>query len=91
MEKEAIDDLIQIQSQIANMNKINHIQVLDILVKHKIEMNENKYGVHVNLSNCDTDTIIDLKEFITTTTKQNELLHNMEYKKRDVKDKYFTH
>ena len=90
MDKETIDDLLQIQSHVSNMSKINHIQVLDILVKHKIEMNENKYGVHVNLSNCDTDTINDLKEFITTITKQNELLHNIEYKKKDVKDKYFT-
>lgn len=90
MEKEQIDDLLHIQHTISNMNKTNHIQILQILVNCKIEMNENKYGVHVNLSNCNNDTINKLKDYIKTTMKQDELLNNIEYRKKDVKDKYFT-
>lgn len=90
MDKDMIDELQQIQSNISNMNKINQLRVLEILMKNKTEMNENKYGVHVNLSNCDLDTINQLKEFVTTTTKQDELLHNIEDKKKDVRDRYFT-
>jgi len=90
MDKEIVDDLYQIQQNIANMNKLSHIQILQILIDNKIEMNENKYGVHVNLSNCDTDTINELKKFIAINVKQHELLHNIEDKKKDVIDKYFT-
>ena len=90
MEKDKLDELIYIQNVISNMNKLNHIHILQILVNCNIEMNENKYGVHVNLSNCDPDTISKINAYIKTTIKQDELLKNIECKKKDVKDKYFT-
>ena len=54
------------------------------------ELNENKYGIHVNITNCPLDTIQEIKEFIVNNEKQEEMLNNMEHIKQDVKDKYFS-
>jgi len=40
-----------IREQIENMSKFNQIEVLRILIKYKeVIVNENKYGIHINLS-----------------------------------------
>jgi len=39
-----------IREVIESMNKFNQIEVLRILHKHSITLNENRYGVHINLS-----------------------------------------
>jgi hypothetical protein len=72
------------------MSKFNQVEVLRILDKHKdITLNENKYGIHVNITNCHLNTIQEIKEFIVNNEKQEEMLNNMEHIKQDVKDKYF--
>lgn len=90
MDKELVDELLYLQSCITSMDKMNHLKILQILVKREAELNENKYGVHVNLSNCDLDTIKEIKDFIVNTEKQEEMLNNIENIKQDVKDKYFN-
>ena len=90
MDKEIIDELLYLQNCITSMDKMNHLKILQILVSHNAELNENKYGVHVNLSNCDTDTIKEIKDFIVNNEKQEEMLNNIENIKQDVKDKYFN-
>ena len=43
-----------IREQIENMSKFNQIEVLRILKNHKnIIINENKYGIHINLTELD--------------------------------------
>jgi hypothetical protein len=90
MDKEWIDELLYIQNSISDMDKMNHLKILQILVRHNAELNENKYGIHVNITNCDVDTIKEIKDFIVNNEKQEELLNNMEHIKQDVKDKYFS-
>lgn len=90
MDKELIDELLYIQNCISSMDKMNHLKILQILVKHSADLNENKYGVHVNLSNCDVDTIKVIKDYIVNTEKQEEMLNNIETIKQDVKDRYFN-
>ena len=90
MDKEMIDELLYIQNSISDMDKTNHLKILQILVRHKTELNENKYGIHVNITNCDVDTIKEIKDFIVNNEKQEEMLNNIEHIKQDVKDKYFS-
>jgi hypothetical protein len=90
MDKEWIDELLYIQNSISDMDKTNHLKILEILVRHNAELNENKYGIHVNITNCDVDTIKEIKNFIVNNEKQEEMLNNMEHIKQDVKDKYFS-
>jgi hypothetical protein len=90
MDKEEIDELVYIQNSISNMDKINHLKILQILLKNNEELNENKYGIHVNITNCNPDTITELKNFVVNNEKQEEMLNNMENIKQSVKDKYFN-
>jgi hypothetical protein len=90
MDKEWITELLYIQNIISCMDKMNHLKILQILVNHNTELNENKYGIHVNITNCDVDTIKEIKDFIVNNEKQEEMLNNMEHIKQDVMDKYFS-
>jgi hypothetical protein len=72
------------------MDKMNHLKILQILVQHNTELNENKYGIHVNITNCRVDTIKEIKDFIVNNEKQEEMLNSIEHIKQDVKDKYFS-
>ena len=47
----SVSELNYIRDSIENMNKFNQIEVLRILNNHKdVTINENKYGIHINLS-----------------------------------------
>ena len=47
----SVSELNYLRESIENMNKFNQIEVLRLLYKNKdIILNENKYGIHVNLS-----------------------------------------
>ena len=48
--RESFVDIHSIRDAIEGMSKFNQIEVLRILTKHNVTINENKYGIHVNLS-----------------------------------------
>ena len=49
-----------IREQIETMTKFNQIEILRILTKNNVIINENKYGIHINLSELDTDILKEL-------------------------------
>ena len=56
-----IYELNYIREKIEIMPKFNHVEVLRLLSKHKdVTLNENKNGIHVNLSEVDKDVIKQL-------------------------------
>jgi hypothetical protein len=74
-----------IRQQLENMSKFNQIEALKILVKNKNNINiinENKYGIHINLSELDLETIKELKIYINYVTTQEQYLNNMEQEKQ---------
>lgn len=75
---------------IENMSKFNQIGVLRILTKHKaVIINENKYGIHINLSELDNNIIDELVVYIKYVTTQEIELNNIEKQKQDYKNNYF--
>lgn len=67
--------LEKIKNEIEAMTKIQHIEVLKILKKHKtIKLNENKNGVYVNLSFLSKSTIEELEKYIAYIHDQNKFL-----------------
>jgi hypothetical protein len=84
-------DLINIRNMIENMSKFNQIETLRILQSdEKITLNENKNGVHVNLSDVQKDTVDKLKSYINYVIKQEISLIEIEKQKDDFKNTYFT-
>ena len=87
----SISELNYIRETIEKMNKFNQIEVLRILSKHtNVTLNENKYGVHINLSDLSKNIIEELIVYINYVNKQESTLHNIEQKKEDYKNTYFT-
>jgi len=85
------DELIFIKDKIESMPKFNQIEILRILSKKKeVTLNENKYGIHVNLTEVDPYIINELKIYINYVNAQELNLTEMELQKEQFKNIYFT-
>jgi len=87
----SISELNYIRESIENMNKFNQVEILRILNNHKeITLNENKYGVHINLSDLKKYNIEELLFYIKYVNTQENVLHNIEQQKEEYKNAYFS-
>ena len=84
-------ELNQIREIIENMTKFNQIEVLKIFCKHKdITINENKYGIHINLTELPNDVINELKTYINYVNTQEIQLNHVEKQKETFINTYFA-
>ena len=87
----SINKLNYIRETIENMNKFNQIEVLRLLNKHKnVFFNENKYGVHINLTELPNNIIDELEIYIHYVNTQEDTLHEAEQQKETFKNIYFA-
>jgi hypothetical protein len=87
----SISELNYIRDSIENMNKFNQIEVLRILNNHKdVTINENKYGIHINLSELKKDILDEISSYIKYVNTQEVTLHQVEKEKEEYKNTYFT-
>jgi hypothetical protein len=87
----SVSELNYIRDSIENMNKFNQIEVLRILNNHKdVTINENKYGIHINLSELKKDILDEISSYIKYVNTQEVTLHQVEKEKEDYKNTYFT-
>jgi hypothetical protein len=90
-DSEEIIELNNIRDILENMSKFNQIEVLRILTKHKeVILNENKYGVHVNISDLNKNILEELQKYINYVKTQEITLHEVEQQKETFKNIYFT-
>ena len=92
MEEELYDynNINNIREQIENMNKFHQIEVLRILTKNKdVIINENKYGIHINLSELDEIMLNELTTYIKYVNSQESFLSSAEKEKESYKNKFF--
>ncbi len=87
----SVSELDYIRETIENMNKFNQIEVLRILNKHsQVTLNENKYGVHINLSELQNEIIEEINNYIKYVNTQEVTLHQAEKQKESFKIIYCT-
>ena len=87
----SVSELNYIREIIENMNKFNQIEVLRILNKHKdVILNENKYGIHINLSELNKEIIDELNIYIKYVNTQEQTLNSIEQQKEDYRNTYFA-
>ena len=73
------NQLEEIKNKIESMTKIQHIEVLKILKKHKnIKLNENKNGIYINISYLPTKIIKELQLYIKYIEDQTVILQKKE-------------
>jgi hypothetical protein len=79
-----------IREQIENMSKFNQIEILRILTKNKnVITNENKYGIHINLSELEDSMLNELMVYIKYVNTQEIYLNNAEKEKEKYKNTFF--
>ena len=87
----SINELNNIRETIENMNKFNQIEILRILSKESnVILNENKYGIHINLTDLDKEIINELNIFIKYVNTQELTLNSIEQQKEDYRNTYFS-
>ena len=86
-----VNELIYIRDKVENMSKYNQINILGILKNYKeITLNENSYGVHINLSDVKRNVITALLDYIKYVYEQENELLSIEQQKEDFKNVYFV-
>jgi hypothetical protein len=79
-----------IREQIESMSKFNQIEILRILTKNKhVIINENKYGIHINLTDIDIPILKELMLYIKYVNTQETYLNNVEQEKEKYKNTFF--
>jgi hypothetical protein len=87
----SIIELNHIRDTIESMNKFNQIEVLRILSRHKdVILNENKYGIHINITDLSKEIISELNTYIMYVTSQEKNLHKIEQQKEEYRNTYFS-
>ena len=85
----SVSELNYIRESIENMNKFNQVEVLRILNKHsEVTINENKYGIHINLSELSKEILDELNVYINYVKTQEITLNSIEQQKEDYKNTY---
>lgn len=82
--------LNNIRDAIERMPKFNQIEVLRILTNKQVTVNENKYGIHINLSDLDDDILEELDVYIKYVNTQEIDLNNFEQEKEKYKNIFFV-
>jgi hypothetical protein len=82
-------ELNQIREIIEAMTKFNQIEILRILQNNSITINENRYGIHINLSELKPNVINDIKKYIGYVNTQEKQLHKIEQQKETFINTYF--
>ena len=80
-----------LKSQIEQMNKTQHIEILKILKSNPmVKLNENKSGVFINLSFLPLETLSEIQEYVHYIQDQESSLRSLEYQKEEFKNTFFT-
>ena len=84
------NDLNKIRNKIETMNKFNQIEVLRMLYNGKAILNENNYGVFVNMSNLNNSLLTELTNYISYVETQEKNLNDIEKQKSNYINTYFN-
>lgn len=87
----SVSELNYLRASIESMNKFNQLEVLRIFNKRKdITLNENKYGIHINLSELKKEALDELSIYVKYVNTQENSLNFVEQQKEDYRNIYFT-
>jgi hypothetical protein len=81
--------LTNVRDSIESMSKFNQVEILRILTKHSVTINENKYGIHINLTDISLPIIEELKIYINYVKSQELQLDQTEKQKESFKNIFF--
>ena len=87
----SISELEYIRQHIENMDKYNQVEILKIIYESNQKcINENKNGIHINMTELSNEVIGKLNEYIKYVNKQENEINNVEKKKENYINTYFS-
>ena len=90
-EIDEVEKLNNLKVQIEKLEKSKQIEILRILVNsQKVSINENQYGIHINLTDLPKELIDELNLYIDYINQQEKELADGEQIKNDYKVNYFN-
>lgn len=90
MNNYTISELHYLRESVEHMNKFNQVEVLRILTSHNEVVNENKYGIHINLSELKKEVLDEIMAYITYVNTQETMLHLDEQQKDAYRNTFFA-
>ena len=78
-----------LQEKIELLSKFNQIEILKILHKNNVMINENKYGCHINLTETSIEVIHEMENYLKHVSNQELELNQIEQQKQEFKSNYF--
>lgn len=85
-------ELSNLRDKIEVMSQFNQIEILRILNKYNKNtelINENRNGIHVNLSGLNSDIIKELFIYVNYVNEQEDNLNKIELNQQNYKKTYF--
>ena len=58
------DELVSMRNYIESMIKIHQVEILRILYKNGVYMNENQNGTHINLMDTQPEVLEEVKKYL---------------------------
>ena len=90
-EIDEVEKLNNLKVQIEKLEKSKQIEILRILVNsQKVSINENQYGIHINLTDLPKELIDEINLYIDYINQQEKELADGEQIKNDYKVNYFN-
>jgi len=90
---ENIIDIVELEtlkSKIESLSREHHITILKILKKSMDNLNENKNGVFVNLTEVSSNILNELKNYCKYIDTQELKLDNIENSQKEIETSYFS-
>tara|TARA_B100001758_G_C18409244_1_gene614394 strand:+ start:1228 stop:1500 length:273 start_codon:yes stop_codon:yes gene_type:complete len=83
-------DLLDLKKRIENIDDIHHKKILEIFLKHNINVSENRNGCFINISNLSPEIQKEITEFLKYINKQEKTLNDVEKIKKKYKKNFFS-
>ena len=83
-------NIIDIKTRIEQQNKSHQMEILRILLKNKVQINENSNGIFVNLTKLEPSIIEEMSKYLEYINQQNITLNDVEKQKENFKINFFN-
>lgn len=84
-------NIVTMRDNIEKMSRFHQLNILKILNSDdNVIINENKNGIHINLSDLKEEIIQKLSEYVSYVMTQENVLNKDEKEKESIKNIYFS-
>lgn len=84
------EELVSMRNYIETIIKIHQVEILRILHRNGVYLNENQNGTHVNLMDLPVTVLEDIRKYLDYVKHQENSLDVDERQKEEYKNTFFT-